>query len=80
MPQTVDTVYWKVTGAQIEEDGSVTHLLKEVADFQGTPVDAALARRFTYNLPAAQEKPRGTIVKIETTTNVTRQITINPTS
>lgn len=85
MPTSTDTVYWKVIGTQIEDDGTVTHLLREVADFQGNPLPitdpaAAMPRRHTYNLPAAQEKPRGTIIKIEITTSVTRNVTINPTS
>jgi hypothetical protein len=81
VPQTVDSAYWKVVGVQLEDDGTVTHLLKQVADFTGAPMpDPSMARRFTYNTPAAQEKPRGTIVKIDTTTNVTKTVTINPTA
>lgn len=78
MAATTDTKYFKVLGSDLEDDGTFTHHLRQVADFQGTPFTDDSAARFNHN--TAQEIPRGTIVKIAVTTNIQRAVTLNPTS
>jgi hypothetical protein len=72
--------YWRVTGSTLEDDGSFTIHLVEVADYQGTAAAAQPPTR--RNMNRNQDAPRGTILKVtETVTRVTdRTITINPTS
>jgi hypothetical protein len=72
--------YWRVTGSNLEDDGSFTVNLVEVADYQGNPATAQPPTRRTVNRP--QDPPRGTILKVtETISKVTdRTITVNPTS
>jgi hypothetical protein len=83
MAQTVEDKYWKVVGTELLEDedaGKVRHYLKLVADYQGTPAPPSPFGRTTYDTPIAQRQPEGTIIKITITTNITRQVTLNPTS
>ena len=74
----ITTRYFKIIGTRDEDDGTVTHTIRQVADYLGTPIVDASNPEQTYNIPAAQEKPRGTIVKVVDTT--TRALTVNPTS
>lgn len=76
-PVTV-TKYFKVVGAELLDDGNIRHLAREVADYQGTPLDATTAGGVEYTTTPDKEQPRGTIVKVTKTTNVT--FTPNPTS
>ncbi len=81
MPTT--TSYYKVVGTMLLPGGAmVRHFLEVVADYLGTPLPdgegSDPTRVDSYDIPIANEQPRGTIVKIARTTNKT--VTLNPTS
>jgi hypothetical protein len=72
------TKYYKVVGSELLDDGAtVRHKLKPVTDFTGATFSGDVMPDI-YDTPAAQEQPRGTIVKV--VVNTTRQLTLNPTS
>lgn len=82
MAPVIKTHYYKVLGAMLLPEGKVRHFLDEVADATGKPLDNSNPNNVgadqTHDTPAAQEQPRGTIVKVVDTTS--RVITINPAS
>lgn len=69
--------YYRIIGTMDLPDGQIRHFVQPVADFTGASL-AIGGLIEQYDFPAAQEKPRGTIVKV--TLNTTRTIDINPTS
>jgi hypothetical protein len=76
---TTEDRFWKVVGTELQDDGTVRHYLKQVADSQGTPLAVVLpSGRSTYDTPPAQEQPRGTVVQITIRTDVTRTVTTFP--
>lgn len=75
MPTISKTRYYKVVGHQEQPDGDVVHYLRQVTDFTGATFEM-MAGYETHVTSAATEQPRGTIVKIADT----REITLNPTS
>lgn len=79
MPTTTSSKYFKILGAKLNDDTSFDYFIREVADYQGTPLAAAnpATPPFTTQ-PGANELPRGTIVKVVDT--FTRTFQVNPTS
>lgn len=79
-PISSESRYWRVTGSNLEDDGSFTINLVQVADFQGTAQLSPPPMHRSVN--RNQDVARGTIVKVvETVSKVTdRTITVNPTS
>jgi hypothetical protein len=75
---TTDIRYWKVVGADDNENGTFTVHLVEVKDAQGTPMDVQPPARF--DIIRNNDPPRRTIIKITVTTQVNRTIDINPAS
>lgn len=76
--QDTDDRYWLVTDSDTRDDGKFEINLKQVADYQGTPVVMRPALRQT--IIRNNTVPNGTIVKVTTVTTVDRTIVINPTS
>lgn len=76
--QDIDERYWVVTDSDTRDDGKFDINLKQVKDYQGTPLEVRPAPRQTVT--RNQDVPRGTIIKVTNTTTVDRTIVVSPAS
>lgn len=76
--QDTDERYWIVTDSDARDDGKFDINLKQVKDFQGTPLDVRPAPR--HSVTRNQDVTRGAIIKVTTVTQVDRTIVVNPVS
>jgi hypothetical protein len=77
MAPIVTTSYWKITGVEERPDDSLAYTLRQVADFEGTPIELGALTAEHETAPGEPELSRGTILKIVTSVN--REVTVNPT-